>query len=656
MAKDRSTGERSSVRSGLLALGLPLGLLVLAGALSSSMNCVRRTPDIRKFVQASTEERLIPFESEQALRTYAQAHHREMRRQLSIENALADQVPEAAAEAPAQETSKEESITNTQEAGVDEGGIVKTRGEHLVILRRGRLLTMRIGDDALTPISAIDAFPPGASTGGWYDEMLIHGDTIVVVGFSYARSATELGIFRIDEGGRLSHRETYFLRSNDYYSSRNYASRLIGDKLVFYMPYALTGMDGYSLPALARGQGDFDDIIDATEVYRPIQETYSPTLHTVVTCDLAAPAVRCNARGVIGPWSRTFYVAPEAVYLWVANDTEASGEAEGEGQATLAARDPRRALENPSAVVYRFPFLEGHPGAIRVSGAPVDQFSFKESTDGFLNVLVRAWGGGDAMWAPELTAGAVALLRLPVNAFERSVSTARVGSYANLPQPSGHDAFHNRFIGDHLLYGSGTGWAHPKQGREGLLFAHHLRGAMTERIALPHGVDRIEPLGRSAVVIGTDGKDLHFSSIALGAVPAVAGSYIQESASQGEQRSHGFFYKPQQAGDGLLGLPIRGAGRPGYEHLFHGSAKVLFLKVEDEKEFSKLGALGSSAQQRDDRCVASCVDWYGNARPIFYRGRVFALLGYELVEGELRDGALHERRRANFLDALGNKR
>src|SRR5207244_574894 len=36
---------------------------------------------------------------------------------------------------------KSESITNTQHAGVDEGGIVKLHGDHLVVLRRGRLFT-----------------------------------------------------------------------------------------------------------------------------------------------------------------------------------------------------------------------------------------------------------------------------------------------------------------------------------------------------------------------------------------------------------------------------------------------------------------------------------------------------------------------------------
>jgi len=51
----------------------------------------------------------------------------------------------------------------------------------------------------------------------------------------------------------------------------------------------------------------------------------------------------------------------------------------------------------------------------------------------------------------------------------------------------------------------------------------------------------------------------------------------------------------------------------------------------------------------DDRCVASCADWYGNARPIFWRSRVFALLGYELVEGSLAGGRMRETRRVDFL-------
>ena len=115
-------------------------------------------------------------------------------------------------------------------------------GDHLVILRRGRLFTVAIGDGALAPISSINAFGPDIDPANtWYDEMLVSQNSIVIIGYSYARGGTEVGLFNIDADGNLSYRSTYQLRSNDYYSSRNYASRLIGDKLIFYSPAYIYG-------------------------------------------------------------------------------------------------------------------------------------------------------------------------------------------------------------------------------------------------------------------------------------------------------------------------------------------------------------------------------------------------------------------------------
>src|SRR5204862_8176021 len=96
----------------------------------------------------------------------------------------------------------EESITNTQHAGVDEGGIVKVHGDHLVILRRGRLFTVKIGGNALEPASSVNAYPPGVDPSeDWYDEMLVSGNTVVVIGYSYGRGGTEINLFDLSDGG-----------------------------------------------------------------------------------------------------------------------------------------------------------------------------------------------------------------------------------------------------------------------------------------------------------------------------------------------------------------------------------------------------------------------------------------------------------------------
>ena len=98
----------------------------------------------------------------------------------------------------------------------------------------------------------------------------------------------------------------------------------------------------------------------------------------------------------------------------------------------------------------------------------------------------------------------------------------------------------------------------------------------------------------------------------------------------------------------MLGLPVSRAGRPGYEHLSEGSASILFLRNESLR-LNELGELASRVKGRvRDACRASCVDWYGNARPLFVRGRVFALLGYEIVEGAFGGDRIFETRRISY--------
>lgn len=535
----------------------------------------------------------------------------------------------------------EESVTNVQHAGVDEGGIVKVHGNHLVILRRGRLFTVSIGDGALSPVSNVDAFGPDTDPRyTWYDEMLVSEDTVAVIGYSYERGGTEVGLFQIDPAGKLNYRSTYELRSDDYYSSRNYASRLIGNKLIFYTPlYLDPGSDHpfQSFPAVRKWhkgttKSEFRRIVSATQVYRPehpLNSTDDLTLHTVTICDLARGGFDCKATSVVGPPGRVFYVSPESVYIWV-TDWIYQGE-----------------KMRAQSMLYRMPLDGSGPSALGVSGRPVDQFSFLESEDGHLNVLVRSEAAGDGMWGAEVAAGHVALMRVPLASFSDGSETVPSSSYRKLVTPKGY-AFHNRFVGDYLLYGTGSGWGYPRKAEHSSLYAVRWAGGDLHELSLTHGVDRIEQVSSDAVVVGTDGRDLHFTAVCLRDKPGVADDYTREGASQGELRSHGFFYKPEARNSGMLGLPISVPARPGYRHLFENSAAILFLR-NDSLHFQEVGELNARPDEtEDDGCRASCVDWYGNARPLFVHGRIIALLGYELVEGILDDGRIREVRRVSY--------
>lgn len=568
-----------------------------------------------------------------------------------------------AAPAAAAERAGGDGITNVQTAGVDEGGIVKRAGDHLVILRRGRLFTVRVGDDALAPVAVLPAYAPSADPrGAWYDELLVAGNTVVVVGYSYARGGTEIGLFELGPGGTLAYRATYHLRSFDYYSSRNYASRLIGRSLVFYSATLLQPggpPPEQRWPGLRRWQGqatppDFERILPATQVYRTDDE-FDPglplALHTVTRCELGDGAMQCRSTAVLGPTGRVFYVAAQAVYVW----TTPSGRRLGP---PMARPEPGSAAR-PLSAVFRLPLDGTAPSGLKTAGVPIDQLSFLEDASGHLNVLLRESGPGEGLWGDERSQGRLALLRVPLAAFGDGRTAAQRTHYRLLPGPTG-GLVHNRFIGDWLLWG---GRAAPRlapdvapQAAPGAWALRYATADAPQALAPAHGVERIEALGTQAVLVGNAGTDLHFSAVRLaGTRAALAGGHVQPGARQGETRSHGFFYRPQGDDQGLLGLPVRGPGArglPGVQAGAQGSAAVLFLR-QRALDFHPLGALAAQQATPDDGCRASCVDWYGNARPLFMGERVLALMGYELVEGRLdgrgRDEHIVERRRISFL-------
>lgn len=592
-------------------------------------------PVIPNTIETSSIKKLEPFGSQDDFDNYienlrlALAEERQADTN-SCPNCESDAVSVPTA-APVSAGPTNDNITNTQEANVDEGGIVKVVGDYLVVLRRGRLFSVAANEnDILEHRDTINAFPEEHSTETWYDELIVLGNKIIVVGYSYGYGATELGQFTIDEDGNFSHQGTHFLRSNDYYSSRNYASRLVDNKLIFYMPFYFYNRWSDDNPITLPGQskltnsGQIDEwtnIIDQRDIIKPIEDTTNPVLHTIVSCDLSADELVCNAKSVIASYSRVFYVSANAVYLWTSQST--------------------------GAHLYRLPLNGNDPGVIAAVGIPTDQFSFKEHDNKSLHVLLRENGNGDAMWAPESRQGACALLSLSLDDFSAEPKIADISSYTLLDEVSGYQ-MHNRFIGNNVIYGTEEGFDISEKRAWEQAHIYNFINKSSKTLDLGHDVERIEALGTDAVIIGSRQNDLVFSSIALNDEPQLIDSYTLKDKSQGEQRSHGFFYKSLDDHRGILGLPIQKGESSFGGSLLNSSASVFYLSVENNR-FSELGALDSSTiTNGEDNCLASCIDWYGNSRPIFWRDRIFALLGYDLVEGRIDNNAIVELRRLNF--------
>src|SRR5688572_10628296 len=169
-----------SATSFLFTLAATLLVLTALAACSGVPSNTAAAGNARK----SDKKTMRAFTSEEELKAYfrklAEERKQAARRNRAESSGLTTMSPppaptaQAANESAKSGAKDDESVTNTQHAGVDEGGIVKLHGDHLVVLRRGRLFTVAVGDNALRPISAVDAFGPEINPRStWYDEMLV---------------------------------------------------------------------------------------------------------------------------------------------------------------------------------------------------------------------------------------------------------------------------------------------------------------------------------------------------------------------------------------------------------------------------------------------------------------------------------------------------
>jgi hypothetical protein len=484
--------------------------------------------------------------------------------------------------------------------------------------------------------------------------MLVSGDRVIVIGYSYGRGGTEINRFLIDAAGRLTFEDSHHLRSSDYYSSRNYASRLVGEELVVYTPVG-TGSSADPLeltPTLSRWRsGDDDDaggvrLLRAGEVYRAPgldvhPDVWIETIHTVIRCDLSAPDLTCRATGILGPESRNFYVAPTAVYVWMSED-----------------RWNLPKGEEPEAWLYRIPLDGGAPQAAATRGVPIDQFSFREDPeDGLINVMVVSDGEGEGMWGAERAGGEAALLRLPFERFGDGEDPFEEDDYRVLPGLDSSWGAQNRFVGGHLLYSSVI-YNERRRGddetpeEEGRLTVVPLDGGPVVRFTVPGRIGRIEQMGPDALAVSGD-EDAFFTTIDLQTPrPTLSDQFVMVGSEETESRSHAFYYRPDPSSpdgaQGVLGLPVTRPLPPGRPIGLRGSLETItYLRRGPAGRLRELGSLDASVlpERVDDGCVASCIDWYGDARPIFLGDRIFALLGYEVVEGREQGGRIRELRR-----------
>lgn len=492
-------------------------------------------------------------------------------------------------------------------------------GGHLMVLRNGRLTTVRVAGGALEPVTTADALGAGVDTEGmFYYGLQETGEGVRVLAARIEDGITESHVagYRVGADGQMGPGGVTTLRSAGGLYAGSHVTRRLGDRVVFYEAIEIPLRDPdptAALPMVRGAEGSLATTLNPRRVYRavyPMSWGSDPRLHVVTVCGPATAEPACAATALYAPRPQVMHVSSNAVYLLTEHGDDAG-------------------------LLYRMPLDGSAPSALRISGSTFSPHDFWESADGYLGVHLLHGG-----WTEEARSQLPipTLLRVPLSAFGDGRRAPHPRHYRPLLRLGGF--YYSRFTDDWLVYGNRPYSDYMVQ--SGLIPA-------TERERLGIGMLRWADTTAPAWY-PTRAPAQAFASAGNGGVLALAGggdslalvylplrpsarpvSMAAPAAEHWKGEMPGVVPHPDNTAESGLLAVTTGVRPTPYEWRSTG---VAFIRY-DSAGIRQVGALSLSGEPADEREVA----------PIFAHGRIFVLLGGELVEVAAEGDGIREIRR-----------
>ena len=429
--------------------------------------------------------------------------------------------------------------------------------------------------------------------------------------------------FRISPDGQLSFEDAYHLRSNDYYSSRNYASRLIGNRLIYYTPLYLGHGGDDPLDALP---GCAPLGTDASTARIPPHRRRAPGLYRAA----AARRRRGADRGAAQrdqlrshrPGARLRRHRRARPRLAHFLRLRKCGLSVGRRLARRRAKRRRRA---PTSTGCPSRAGRGRRRSARAAPRPTNSPSARMPRAGRIDVLVALAGrrrrdvaARDQQRRRRPAAGAVP-------AFGDGSEEAAGALYRDLPAPRGTGLRSSRTASSATM--SSTAMAAAATARAAQGWRRRRAGARRPgaiQLAAAHGVERIE-VHRQRRARGRRRRRRTSASprsICRGASRASA-TATSTAARQGEAAATPSSSAPIRAAAtaprarSACRSPRR--SRPHITAISAAPRRCCSCAATSAASAPPASSTPGRPTSTDDGCQASCVDWYGNARPIFMR-------------------------------------
>lgn len=271
------------------------------------------------------------------------------------------------------------SETNLQEAGVDEGDVVKTDGTYLYILRKnGQVRIVKAEGGSLKEASTIHVPDNDMKV----EEMYLDGDRLILVasGSSSTMRKEKEDVYSVDQRqfSRLytfdiSDRSKPALAGSTEQEGIYRASRKTGDYVYLFTEFNPVVLEAREASTILPKAGGEDMLID--DIFLPESPNQSSYL-VITSIDVNKPDKLLDRKAIVSA-AEMFYVSTENIYISLNNYN-------GSGNTTQ---------------ILKFHYEDGRVSAVgagEVRGYLNDSFSLNES-NGYLRVVSTDWDDSDTV-------------------------------------------------------------------------------------------------------------------------------------------------------------------------------------------------------------------------------------------------------------------
>lgn len=543
-------------------------------------------------------------------------------------------------------------ITNNQEAGVDEGGIVKKMGPLLLVLRDGRLHVIDTGEPGRERFELLHSHVVVADDSRhdlFYDEILTFKGGAILLGYNFLDDAAELFVFSLDVRGDLEERGRWRLTVDDYFSSNDYGARIRDGELVLSLSFPAQSLLSEAWPLAAR-VGTDGELMEASRVDLLAPDDLQvldglgewPQAYVFLRCDLDSLLLRhlhCRRSAAVANADASAYVAADGIYL--ADYSWTTQAWRSPGFEPWAARWKNPEPDRYSSRVLRLPQNRSEaPAVVAATGLPNGRFGFKETADG-LYLIGSERAGEDtsrhllqfiphSRFRSRAVGDAPAEIRASV---EGSIEFMRFDDTSAWLALAEEDAGEGE---EDDGYQPGT-----RQLRR-----VPLDGGPIRIVSLPTRVERIELLGEHVLLLGSvyiDGEPRGLKTVLVRRDDGTPGpqSRWRGMAADLSSRSHSFNSARLDDGTELAGLPVFALPESADDYRYREDLPEDLLVFRREGDTLRLAARVDMQHELSD-CELDCVDWYGSARFFAFGDRLFTLSGELIKELRFDRGQLRE--------------